>query len=304
MKTLLVGNFGDHNLGDELILAAALESYPDVVVMTSDPVFSRTFTERDFETVPFPPTGLRSWIRYYTNRRSRLEVEKLRRVKIEEIVFPGGGLFAIKTKACVLWWLVFRFLKKSFPAAEIRFEHQGVDQRLSWLGKRLAKRVFGQADFVSVRDGVSGGALEVLGIREVVLGEDRVFEWLESSKQKAESSRDSSRAVQPTCLVNAVKPFNVEKIEAKYPEHRIVFVPFARYDLSVLPDNFPHEVIFPQTKTELLDLLNQADVLIGERFHSIVCGYHFCGPEKIFTLRDPYSEKVAAFCKVHKIKSL
>ena len=99
MKTLLVGNFGARNVGDEMILASALERYPDAVVATADAEFSTRFQEKKFQTVlPFP-TGLRSWIRFLSHPEATMRELK---GTIDTIVFPGGGLLAIKDKA---WWI-------------------------------------------------------------------------------------------------------------------------------------------------------------------------------------------------------
>jgi len=294
--TLLVGNFGAHNLGDEMIFTAALQDYPDSVVMTSDPEFSQRFTEKKFETVPFPPTGFRSLLRFLVNRKYRADIATLRHCDIKTLVFPGGGLFAIKTRACWLWFLIFVWLKHFFPKAEFRFEHQGVDQDMSWLSKKLTRFVFARADYVSVRDEASGQALEVLGIKNYVLSEDRVFSYLKNTDVNALTCPESDEKL---LIISALESFDVSVIEKKYPDHQIIFIPFALSDMSVLPDNFTHEVIFPKNKTELFSLLSQSDILVGERFHSLVCGYHFC---ETFVLREPYSEKVESFCEKHKIK--
>jgi len=296
VKTLLVGNFGDHNLGDELILLAALREYPRSVVMTNDPQFSQTFTEQSFETLPFPPMGVRSWWTYLTNEKYRKGIQQLAAMPFQQIVFAGGGLFAIRWRACWLWWRIFRFLKRNHSKVTIRFEHQGIDKNLGVVSRWLAKKTFRQADFVSVRDEESGQALDKMRIENYEVSRDRVWEWLKKSKV------GSVKGEGPLIIINALSSFDIEPIEKKYPKHRLVFVPFALSDLRAVPDDFAHEIIWPKTKTELFDLLIQADALIGERFHSIVCGYHFCGPEKTFTLRAPYSEKVDTFCKKHGVR--
>ena len=77
MKTLLVGNFGADNVGDELILLAALEVYPESLVMTSNPEFSQTFTERTFETISMTPTGFRSMLQRRDVARNVSGIEKI-----------------------------------------------------------------------------------------------------------------------------------------------------------------------------------------------------------------------------------
>ena len=297
-KTLLIGNFGAQNLGDEMILTAALQDYPNSIVMTSDSAYSQQFTESTFETVPFPPTGLRSFLKLLVNKEYRSEIVKLKNCDTSTLIFPGGGLFAIKTRACVLWFLVFLWLKKLLPGAEFRFEHQGIDQDMSWLSCKLTKFVFTRADYISVRDKNSGQALEMLGIQNYELSADRVFNYLENLNKNALVCPESDEKI---LLVSALKPFDVSVVEAKYPDHKIIFLPFALSDISILPDDFAPEVVFPKNKTELFMLLSKAQVMVGERFHSLVCGYHFC---ETHVLREPYSEKVKHFCEKHKIKSI
>lgn len=298
-QTLLIGNFGDKNLGDELILLSALKDYPKSVVMTSDAAWSQNFTEQSFLTVPFPPTGLRSFLKYITNKNYRSQIVKLRNSNIETLIFPGGGLFAIKWQACWLWFSVFYWMRYLCPQAKIRFEYQGVDQHLSWLSRQLMKYVFSRADFIAVRDASSGEALKALGIKNPVLGNDRVYDYLNSLSTPA-----GSESGEKLVVVNALSIFDLAPIAQKYPDHRLVFVPFSLSDIEILPDDFAAEVIWPKTKTELFDLLSRAEILIGERFHSLVCGVHFCGVDKTFTLKEPYSEKVESFCKEQGISQL
>ena len=55
VRTLLIGSFGAGNIGDEMILLAALEAYPKSLVMTADKDASATFLAREIQTVqPFP----------------------------------------------------------------------------------------------------------------------------------------------------------------------------------------------------------------------------------------------------------
>lgn len=72
-KTLLIGNFGSGNIGDELILNFSLEKYEkdDVVVMTNEKVFSQEFTEKQFETIPFFPTGVRSFFSFIFDKKAK-----------------------------------------------------------------------------------------------------------------------------------------------------------------------------------------------------------------------------------------
>jgi len=291
-KTLLVGNFGAKNLGDEMILSNTLELHPNSVVMTSDAETSQMFCETKFETVSFPPTGFRSLLSYWTNRNYRQKVQRLSKLDIRTVIFPGGGLFAIKFQAVWLWFVVFCWLKKLLPQAEFRFEHQGIDQDLSWLSRKLMKRVFAQADFISVRDVSSAEALEKMQIpkSKIKIKEDRVLEHL---REKRGERREKQKIV----LLNALSNFSFADIKNKYPDYEFKFVCFDPKDQNFVPQDFVGVVVVPKTRTELLNLFSSAEIVIGERLHVLILGLCFCGSKKTFTLKEPYAEKVSSLCE-------
>ena len=149
MKTLIVGNFGARNVGDEMILASALERYPDGVVLTADAKFTERFQDRKLNTVlPFP-TGVRSWFRFFSHPEGTL---RELRGQVDRIVFPGGGLLAIKDRAWWIWGTTIVGLRRMFPKARIELESQGVDSPKNDWQKFWLNRVMTTADFVSVRD--------------------------------------------------------------------------------------------------------------------------------------------------------
>jgi len=288
MKTLLVGNFGAQNIGDELILLAALEDYPDATVMTADEIWTNGFCEKEFSTLPFPPTAFRSLTRYIFSKSYRQELKAL--TSFDQIVFAGGGLFAIRLRACLLWYLVFRWLKRVNPTAEFRFEYQGIDVNLSWLGRWFAKQTFKKADSISVRDEISGRALRACGMANFIKATDRVlaasWHWREAD------------AVKPLLLVNALKPITqpqLTKLHQAAASLELVFVAFQHSDLDFVPPNWPGRIIFPPNYTELFQLFDQAEIALGERLHFLITATKIIGPQATKLLRPPYSEKVYSF---------
>lgn len=288
MKTLLVGNFGAHNLGDELILLAALKDYPEATVITADAEWTQEFCEQSLKTVAFPPTAFRSFCRYVVNSDYRLAVTHLK--NFDRIVFAGGGLFAIKLRACLLWYLVFWWLKKLNPRAEFRFEFQGVDQYLSGLSKYLTRITFAQADFISVRDENSRQALFNMGIEAIELTGDRVeltdFSWFCECPSKA------------YVLVNALAAIDEStsrRLKRLGRDKNLVFLAFQASDENYLPQRWPGNFEFPTTKTELFNLMANADSIIGERLHGLLLGTKFLGAQRVKLLRAPYAEKVRTF---------
>lgn len=285
MKTLLVGNFGAKNLGDELILLAALQDYPDAAVMTADSGWTKSFCERELETVGFPPTAFRSFARYLLSNSYRQQVISLS--GFDTIVFAGGGLFAIKLRACVLWYLVFKWLKKLNPNAEFRFEHQGVDKNLGGLSKVLTKRVLAQANFVSVRDEASSKAVNALGV-EPLLSTDRVWDSALFAPQKTFGNKT---------LVNARAVMSKPLLDGLYALENLVFVAFEASDLAFVPNTWPGDIVSPNTLTELNKLFADSDILVGERLHSLLFASKKLGTDRVKLLRTPYAEKVESFAE-------
>lgn len=301
-KTLLIGNFGAHNVGDELILLSALRDYPDSFVMCHDELFSQTFTGRDFPVVPFFPTGFRSGCRYLFSHSYRRSLHQLSS-QVDRVVFAGGGLLAIRTKAYFIWGMIFWWVRRIFPDAEIRWEYQGVDDPSFLLNKKIVQKVFSQASFFSVRDGASQDALFRLTAKKVPLVGDRVEKLL--SQIQLPASRPEK-----ILLVNALRPFDPKEINEKLSlfiqreKLKVVFVAFEQKDLLALPPEFEGNWVFPKTKTELFSLFSQAQYAVGERFHFLLLAHHFLGSEKVWTLRAPYAQKVESLCQKNGIKTL
>lgn len=300
MKTLLVGNFGAHNVGDELILSAALNDYPEAWVMTDNGRASQKFCDKEFKTVPFPPTAFRSWWRFCFESTYRAEVKKTKH--FDKIVFAGGGLFAIKLRACLLWFLVFRWLKFLNPAAEFRFEYQGVDQGLSGFAKKLTQWTFAKADFISVRDANSQKALKSLNISKVVLTEDRVWLWLNDLAENLKLSFNHASNTKGVILFNALDfcEKDVFEIEHRMTHKTVKFVAFAPSDLKFAPLGI--QTVLPKTQQEVFNLFLSSELAIGERLHFMIVAKCFSeNAADTFLLRASYSEKVDSFVNEHQI---
>lgn len=303
MKTLLVGNFGAHNVGDELILSAALNDYPEAWVMTANGRASQKFCDKKFNTTPFPPTAFRSLWCFCFEPAYRAEVRNIKH--FDKIVFAGGGLFAIKLRACLLWYLVFKWLKFLNPAAEFRFEYQGVDQNLNGFSKKLTQWTFAKADFISVRDANSQKALSALNISKVVLTEDRVWLWLSDLAKSLKLSFNHQPDSEGIILFNALDfcEKDIFDIEHKITHKAVKFVAFAPSDLKFAPLGI--QTVLPKTEREVFNLFLSSDIAIGERLHFMIVAKCFSeNATEVLLLRASYSEKVASFVRDHKIAYL
>lgn len=293
---LLIGNFGVGNVGDELILDAALETYgaDNCIVMTSNAEVSQTFCEQEFQTVPPLPTGFRSLMRYLVSVRYRRSFKALI-PEVDQVIFPGGGLFAIKTKAYWIWAIHFFWAQKLFNK-KIILEHQGIDQPQNFVQRWCLKYVLGLTQSVSVRDEASAAVVTSPNPSiEVQVKEDRVVESFESI-----NTIDGASAL----LLNARAKVDKPQVMAKVKALDLVptFICFEPSDRAFAPVGW--EVVVPQTKTELRSVFSQAQVVVGERFHSLVLGLKSVGNKQTYVLREPYAKKVANFCKAESIDSL
>ncbi len=294
-KTLLIGNFGAENIGDELILNATLDQYPELVVMTNDAEFSQNFTERRFETVDFFPVGFRSWWRFLVSKEYRASISALK-TNVDQVVFPGGGLFAIKFRAVFIWFIVFLWVKHLFKDKPVVFERQGIDKGLGWFSKRLVKYVFSCVNKVTVRDKESASALGDLGINDVEVQKDRVLEFLENQTIWKRGEAESKKIV----LINALSKIPSDTKDAfleKFYDYKKVFLAFQKEDQAFLPLELRRDVAFPASKTELFSLFQRSGIVIGERYHFLMLGEFFCGGENTYILKEAYSEKVESFVK-------
>lgn len=297
MKTLLVGNFGAQNIGDELILASALEEYPDCVVMTADSEYSQKFTEKEFETVPFVPTGIRSFLKFLCSKKYRTRIFELNK-KCVQIIFPGGGLFAINLRACFLWFVVVLWMRILFPKNKIILQYQGVDRNLGFLSRWMTARSLARVDSVTVRDEASREAVkQYLGKDAENLG-DRVQNYL--AKHYPEKSFEKEKLV----LVNAKKYWPYWVVKNQFPIRKKIFVGLDPSDMNYVPSVLKEDAIFPETKTELFSLFQRAEFVVGMRFHSLLLGAFFCSDDKTFLLGKPYSEKVANLVQEHHLHHL
>ena len=273
MKTLLVGNFGARNVGDEMILASALERYPDAIVATADEVFSKRFQEKEFQTVlPFP-TGFRSWFRFLSH--SEGTVKELRGT-VDKIVFPGGGLLAIKDKAWWIWGSTIVGLKKMFPEAQIVMEAQGIDIPKNDWQKYWLNRVVETATTITVRDEASAAVIDSFGSHAEIVG-DAVEAWLQKKEPK--------KTKKERTLVNARAAWKGEWPKAD------IYLAMEPSDARWAPEYFEGKIVFPDTVKDALELFSSAKVVIGQRLHFLIIA-KACGCPEMKTLGEPYAEKV------------
>ena len=282
MKTLLIGNFGARNVGDEMILASALETHSNVVVATSDSDFSQRFVEKQFETVEPFPTGISSCTHFLFNKKG---MWKTLPGTINKIVLPGGGLFAIKNKAWWIWGMTIFGLRKMFPKVKIILESQGIDRPKNFFQKFILRQVLARVNSITVRDQASAEVLLRYGREAAVVG-DAVENWIKG--------RDAINRVSTKTLLNARAPWKGDWPAAD------IYLAMTPEDARWVESAFQGKIIFPETVSQTLGIFASAKTAIGQRLHFLILA-HACGAD-VQTLGQPYAEKVEAWCREKGIK--
>lgn len=282
-KTLLIGNFGARNIGDELILASALDRYPDAVVATADAQWTQRFLEKKLETINPWPTGVRTWVIFLFKKK---KAYRALRGDIEKIVLPGGGLLAIRDRAWWIWGSTVLGLRKFFPNVKIEMQAQGIDRPKNEYQKFWLRQVLKSVDSVTVRDDASAAVVQAAGGTAEVVG-DAAEVWLRAKNLKNTGRLD--RVVNTRTLWRGVWP-DADGFVAMEPG-----------DARWIPRT-GMRVVCPETVDETLDLFCSVKSAVGQRLHFLILA-HACGVE-VQTLGDPYAEKVAAWCKKNDIKKM
>jgi len=289
-KVLLVGNFGGGNVGDELILYYALQQSPDATVMTVNPEYTRRFVGReDLKTMPWPPTGIRTFLKFFLSREYR---KSLTNKDITRVVFVGGGLFAIHTYAYVVWVLVTFWLKIFSPNATFSAEHMGIDAPQNIIQRLCLRYFLRNINSVTVRDNASKMVVESMGY-SAKNTEDRVHVMAENTNNQA----------QDVVLINALRPMNkndIVYIYKRFKGENLQFVAMTERDKQYASGGM--KVVYPATATEVLELYSSAKIVVGERLHSVILGQKLSG--SVYLLHSPYSQKVKHYAEEHEITEL
>jgi polysaccharide pyruvyl transferase CsaB len=160
---LLAGYFGFGNLGDELLIRAALENLDELGI----PPERTAILSNDLD-------GTRN--RFGVDAFDRWKISSVARAvsSSRSLLLPGGGLFQDSTsvKSCVYYWgLVRTAVPRSLPVAALG---QSVGPLSRALSKCLTKNAFSRCKYAAVRDNASREMLSSMGIASEVMP-DPVF---------------------------------------------------------------------------------------------------------------------------------
>lgn len=278
-RIAIIGNYGAGNLGDDAILEALVGAFlgSDLVVFAASPQKVSLKAPQIRKIVPLLPVGLRSWLRgsFFKSYRALRECDA--------VIIGGGGLFQDRYFLAPIIW-GWQFLWAKVLKKPVYLVGHSVGPLQTWLGKIISARVFKNAQYIGVRDSVSCEILQSLGVpvNEINLGSDLTF-------LLPERPIPSNTSHLPKVLLS-LRP--LPTYPKRFEEHIIDLLHYLHDDLKMsihfvvmqhetkesdsrfyhnLKQHFPSmKLEEPQNYIELQDLLCDASLCIGMRFHFLL----------------------------------
>ncbi len=262
MRCLLVGNYGDGNVGDEALRAYFLTCFSEIewTVVSARPQSGEA---------PRLPSGIRSflsfsWLRSFAAFRD-----------CDAVVFGGGSLFTDveSIRACILWWLhaaVARLYRRPLFLA-----FQGIGPFRTRLGERLGRQACTWATWICVRDEESAKRVETWGMStKLVRSFDPVF--LLPLNKKAEVSTQKIFMVIPRAKTGAYfRPAFIDCLQKTAYDKIIILSLQPEHEGEVcrrLAAIAPDKTIIRKLATlgQLGDSVSEASFVLTERYHGAV----------------------------------
>lgn len=259
MRCILVGNYGDGNIGDEALKEAILAKFPEVewTVLSARP--------REGE-LPRLPGGIRSFLRMHW-----LQTIKAMR-QCDAIVFGGGSLFtdSESLRACFLWWIHARVATTA--GVPVFLAYQGIGPFHTAIGEWLARDAVRHAAFVSVRDSASAQRVNRWGLNtNVIQTFDPVFAAYRSSMQERTKKvltiiprwNSTPEFLALTKDIAAREQWDAIQILLMQPDAQEQMI--AERLLFMLPGS--PEIVLATTFTTLCDAVALSALVITQRYH-------------------------------------
>lgn len=276
MKLIIAGNYGAHNLGDELILEGILTAVrrikpaAEITVLSEKP--QETKNKYEIHCLKKFPAGLRSFFARLLNGDFKKTSKAVK--ECDFFMFGGGGLFDGTTLKGMIIWAVQAAFAHHYKKPVILYA-QSVSSIDSKLKRWIVKKVFGKAVFISVRDENSKEVLKnILQGKQVYVMPDMIFR-IENLNQPHIQNQKNKILI---CLKKTEAPI-VEFINNLLHEGATVeFLPFAIGDekyLREIADKITQkdkiEVHkFAEDKNKILEIFKSASFVLGMRLHSIL----------------------------------
>ncbi|MBI2634610.1 polysaccharide pyruvyl transferase family protein [Candidatus Peregrinibacteria bacterium] len=289
MKIAVAGNYGANNLGDEMILEGLLETllniFPnaEIAVLSANP--ADTEERHNVRSVHRFPSGFRSFLKGFFNRDERKKtIEAVK--NCDFFVLGGGGLFGeLSFKGNFIW--ATQALKAARYGKPIIMYGQSIGPIRNRFFRWFIKRLFQKAALITVRDEASKERLKEWGIhKKIYLIPDIAFRKHRGLKS---AMRQQEMVIALRYLKNLPSNF-VEKIagflnwlvsEQKYCLHFIDLFPKDEIFYNKIAQFLPQNALkhsSPKSSPELLDIIHNADFVLGMRLHSIIAAIQASTP--------------------------
>lgn len=274
MKIGIIGNYGATNIGDDAILTAILKSLSghEITVLSSDP--KKTSSQFGVDSVPLFPLGVRSSLKNGFRRTIRAIKD------VDVVVLGGGGLFQDNyIYACMLWyWQVVwvRILNKP-----LFIYATGVGPLKTWLGKKLARWAYNEADVITVRDKYSRDTLHKIGVLEqnIYTTTDPAFIYNAPEVTKDRTKNLFVVSIRPWLNYNGkiISSFTkyLEELK-KEKDIEIVFVCMQQIKekdhkvIDPIIKKIGGQLYIPSNFSELIQVMQKAEFAIGMRYHFLI----------------------------------
>ncbi|MBI3997598.1 MAG: polysaccharide pyruvyl transferase CsaB [Armatimonadetes bacterium] len=288
------GYYGLGNLGDEAVLAGLLSELrarlPDarIVVLSADPAGTRALHQ--VEAWPRDPAGV-----WRTLRGAQL------------LISGGGSLVQDVTSARSALYYLGAMLAAGARGVPLAVVGQGIGPvRRRWvLG--LARRAFGRAAAISVRDGDSARTLVALGIRQPVhRGADLAFLMPPPPPDRVRAllvrwgleAYGTRIGLAPRPWPGLLNIGAFAEAVRQFADRRRAAVAVFPFDLvrdravaSALAEATRGRLVEAESPQDLLGLIGAMDMMIGVRLHALV----FAAAQGVPAVGLAYDPKVSAF---------
>jgi len=283
MKIVIAGNYGAGNIGDEMILKGLLETLTNISPSLEITILSGNPEETKFlyniKSEKKVPSGIHSLVSEIFDRKSQT------RKTIKEcdyFILGGGGLFAGPKKRANIIWGIQALMAYIYKKPVIIYG-QSIGEMRSSFEKWIIKKVFEKAKLIVLRDSKSAERIKSLGIKqEIHIIPDMAFAI---DNQKPTEERKEIVLVALRQIDSLVRDFKVSVAEfidwltvEKRFSVKIVNLQDGEAGDKIINEGIKKliehmenvEYIEKITDQKIFELFNEAKIILGMRFHSII----------------------------------
>lgn len=327
MNALLLGYYGAHNLGDDMMLYSLLpwlkKQEINVTVISENP----TETTRRFNVASIrnaPILGEWGWYEYWFRKKYALHLIKAIRGS-DALIVGGGDLIRDDQGWRTFLYTIEKLMFTALFKKPIYIVNIGISSPKTWYGNIILKKLLLECAQIIARDKRTYDTCINLGCQKekvhllpdialAIAGDDKLKDDIDSNQNKL--------PIKPyivVCLRNNPNAFGSYYFDNKMINRlscaldnivkklkmNIVFLPFQKSKAE--DDNLLHDMISQSMSTkgaiavrewtgdiqDVADCIKKSNLVIGMRLHSIVLAVAFKKPCVVM----PYDMKVREFSK-------